>query len=152
MVLFRCHRLPSKVIKPFRKKTEKLYMESMHKVCNCLNGFTDAEKRKADAVAGGSFEKILVELQIVRNSPGKRNWFPPSRNREKTSRANYLLDIFLLQQKSQKESEIKTQTFEKDSPFELDKLRRDGSAPRTVPVFLEKRFELFGPTAINRFI
>ena len=117
-----------------------------------MNGFTDVEKKKADDVAGGSFHKILVELQIVRNSVGKRNCFPPYRNREKTSRANYLLDIFLLQQKIQKESEIKTQTFEKDFLSNLNKIRRDRSTPRAVPVFLEKRFELFGPNVVSRFI
>ena len=127
-------------------------MEAINQVCNCLNSLTPAEKRKADAVAGGSFQKILVELQILRNSFGKKNSFLQSRNHEKTNRANYLSEIFLLQQKAQKESESKIQTFKKDSPLDINKLRRDSSAPRAVPVFLEKRFELFGPTAINRFI
>ena len=141
-----------KIHKAFRKKTEKLYMATINQVYSCLNGFTDADKKKADAVAGGNFQKILVELQILRNSFGIKNRFSPSRNREKTSRANYLLDIFFLQQKVQKESESKTQTFEKDFLSNLNKIRRDRSTPRAVPVFLEKRFELFGPTVINRFI
>ena len=46
-------------------------MESIEQVCNCLNRLTPTEKRKADAVAGGSFQKILVELQILKNSFGK---------------------------------------------------------------------------------
>ena len=127
-------------------------MESIEQVCNCLNSLTPTEKRKADAVAGGSFQKILVELQILRNSFGKKNSFLQSRNHEKTNRANYLSEIFLLQQKTQKESADKTQTFEKGSILDINKLRRDISAPRSVPVFLEKRFELFGPTAISRRI
>jgi len=127
-------------------------MEGIDQVCNCLNSLTPAEKRKTDALAGGSFQKILVELQILRNSFGKKTSFTQSRNYEKTNRANNILDIFLLQQKAQKESESKIQTFKKDSPLDINKLRRDSSAPRAVPVFLEKRFELFGPTAINRFI
>ena len=127
-------------------------MESINQVFNCLNGFTDVEKKKADTLAGGSFQKILVELLILRNSFGKKTSFTQSRNYEKTSRTNNILDIFLLQQKARKESESKIQTFKKDSPIDINKLRRDSSAPRAVPVFLEKRFELFGPTAINRFI
>ena len=127
-------------------------MESIEQVCNCLNSLTPTEKRKADAVAGGSFQKILVELQILRNSFGKINSFLQSRNREKTNRANYLSEIFLLQQKAQKESADKIQTFEKGSTLDINKLRRDISALRSVPVFLEKRFELFGPTAISRRI
>ena len=127
-------------------------MENINQVFNCLNGFTDVEKKKADDVAGGSFHKILVELQILRNSFGKKNFFSQPINREKTSRTNYLLDIFLLQQKVQKESARKIQTYEKDSILNINRLRRDISAPRAVPVFLEKRFELFGPTTITRFI
>ena len=127
-------------------------MESIGQICNCLDSLTPAEKRKADAVAGGSFQKILVELQILRNSFGKINSFLQSRNREKTNRANYLSEIFLLQQKAQKESASKIQTFEKGSILDINKLRRDISAPRSVPVFLEKRFELFGPTEISRRI
>ena len=127
-------------------------MEGIDQVRNCLNSLTPAEKRKADAVAGGSFQKILVELQILRNSFGKKYSFTPSKNHDKTNRANDILDIFLLQQKAQKESENKIQTFEKGSIIDINKLRRDISAPRSVPVFLEKRFELFGPTAISRKI
>tara|TARA_Y100001960_G_scaffold309233_1_gene367399 strand:- start:132 stop:515 length:384 start_codon:yes stop_codon:yes gene_type:complete len=127
-------------------------MEGIDQVRNCLNSLTPAEKRKADAVAGGSFQKILVELQILRNSFGKKISFTQSRNHQKTNRANDILDIFLLQQKAQKESENKIQTFEKGSIIDINKLRRDISAPRSVPVFLEKRFELFGPTAISRKI
>ena len=87
-------------------------MESIEQVCNCLNSLTPTEKRKADAVAGGSFQKILVELQILRNSFGKKYSFTPSKNNDKTNRANDIFDIFLLQQKAQKESARKIQTFE----------------------------------------
>ena len=127
-------------------------MESIEQVCNCLNRLTPTEKRKADAVAGGSFQKILVELQILRNSFGKKYSFTPSKNNDKTNRAIDILDIFLLQQKTHKKSGNKIQTFEIGSPLDINILRRDISTPRTVPVFLEKRFELFGPTTITRFI
>ena len=127
-------------------------MEGIDQVCNCLSSLTDEEKTKADAVAGGSFQKILVELQILRYSFVKKYSFTPTRNHDKTNRANDILDIFFLQQKAQKESERKIQTFEKGSLCDINKLRRDSSAARVVPVFLEKRFELFGPTAISRRI
>ena len=127
-------------------------MESIEQVCNCLNSLTPTEKRKADAVAGGSFQKILVELQILKNFFGKKYSFTPSKNNDKTNRANDILDIFLLQQKAQKESARKIETLEIGSPLDINKLRRDISIPRPVPVFLEKRFELFGPTTITRFI
>ena len=110
------------------------------------------ETRKADAIAGGSFQKILFELQILRNSFGKKYSFRPPRNHDKSNRANDILDIFFLQQKAQKESEKKIQTFEKGSLLDINKLRRDSSAPRAVPVFLEKRFELFGVSAISQRI
>ncbi len=127
-------------------------MEGINQICNCLSSLTPVETRKADAIAGGSFQKILFELQILRNSFGKKYSFRPPRNHDKSNRANDILDIFFLQQKAQKESEKKIQTFEKGSLLDINKLRRDSSAPRAVPVFLEKRFELFGPTAISRFI
>ena len=127
-------------------------MEGIDQIYNCLNSLTSGETRKADAVAGGSFQKILVELQVLRNFFGRKYSFRPTKNHDKTNRANDILDIFFLQQKAQKESEKKIQTFEKGSLLDINKLRRDSSAPRAVPVFLEKRFELFGPTAISRFI
>ena len=127
-------------------------MEGINQICNCLSSLTPVETRKADAIAGGSFQKILFELQILRNSFGKKYSFTPSKNHDKTNRANDILDIFLLQQKAQKESARKIQIFEKISILEINRLRRDISTPHAVPVFLEKRFELFGPTTITQFI
>ena len=42
--------------------------------------------------------------------------------------------------------------YDNDATFDLKKLRRDPAAPFMRPGFLEKRFELFGPTIINKFI
>ena len=64
-------------------------MEGIEPVCNCLNSLTPTEKRKADAVAGGNFQKILVELQILRNSFGKINSLTPSRNQQKTKKQSH---------------------------------------------------------------
>ena len=127
-------------------------MESINTICNCLNGLNGTKKKRADTVTGERFEKVLIELQILSNSFWEKNPLLPSRTREKNNRANEILDIFFLQQKFQKKSGRKVQTFEKDSPLDLDKLRRNPSASREVPIFLEKRFELFGPNPISRFI
>lgn len=127
-------------------------MERIDPICDCLSGFTKAEKVKADAVAGGSFEKILVELQILRNSFGEKNSFSPSPNEEKTTRASEVLDIFFLQQNIQKESEQESLPFDPDAPLDLDSLRWDPSVKRDVPIFLEKKFELFGPTVISKLL
>ena len=48
----------------------KLGMETVNPICTCLNNLTPEQKQKADAVAGGDFSKILIELQIIRASFG----------------------------------------------------------------------------------
>ena len=164
-------------------------MKSVNHISSCLNGLTDAQKKQADAIAGGSFEKLLAEFQILRTTSGEKNrtnssenQFKNSRasdirdifflNQEKTgdisislekfisstksknqlknSRASDIRDIFFLNQKKLKESD--SPTFNNDSSLDIEKLRKDYSAPREVPFFLEKRFELFGPTVISRFL
>jgi hypothetical protein len=165
-------------------------MENVNHICSCLNGLTEGQKKQADAIAGGSFEKLLAEFQILRTTSGQKNHITSSKNKfvnyrasdiqdifflkqEKdgdvslslgkkiysstksknqfaNSRASDIRDIFFLNQKKLKESD--SLTFNNDSSLDLDKLRKDFSAPRDVPVFLEKRFELFGPSVISRFL
>ena len=164
-------------------------MENLNQICSCLNGLTEAQKKQADAIAGGSFEKLLAEFQMLRKTSGEKNHITSSKNQfensrasdirkifflnqEKTgdislslekfisstksknqlknSRASDIRDIFFLNQKKLKESD--SPTFNNDSSLDLEKLRKDFSAPREVPVFLEKRFELFGPSVISRFL
>ncbi len=168
-------------------------MESVNHICSCLNGFTEAEKKQADAIAGGSFERLLSEFQVLRTTFGEKNGttssgnqFENSRasdirdifflqqNKEngsalpssfenifssnesgnpfENSRASDIRDIFFLQQKSLKESKSETPIFDKDAPLDLESLRIDYGAKRDVPIFLENRFELFGPTVISRFV
>jgi hypothetical protein len=164
-------------------------MESVDPICNCLNGFTEAQKKQADAIAGGNFEKLLAELQILRASSGEINRSVSSKNPFENSRASDIRDIFFLQQEKtedpsfslqkffssakpdnqftnsrasnirdiffltqEKLKESDSQKFDNSSPLDLEKLRRDFSSPREVPGFLEKRFELFGPTVISRFV
>ena len=68
------------------------------------------------------------------------------------SRASDILNIFFLNQEKLKESDPNSQKFDNSFPLDLEKLRRDPATPRGVPGFIEKRFELFGPTVISRFV
>ena len=68
------------------------------------------------------------------------------------SRASDILNIFFLNQEKLKESDPNSQKFDNSFPLDLEKLRRDPATPRGVPSFIEKRFELFGPTVISRFV
>ena len=125
-------------------------MENVNHICSCLNGLTESQKKQADAIAGGSFEKLLAEFQILRTTSGEKNRTNSSENQFKNSRASDIRDIFFLNQEKLKESD--SPNFNNDSSLDLEKLRKDFSAPREVPVFLEKRFELFGPSVISRFL
>ena len=166
-------------------------MESVDHICSCLNGLTEAQKKQADAIAGGDFEKLLAEFQILRTTSGEKNQTTRSKNpfensrasdirdifflqQEKTddaslslekffsstksenqfenSRASNIRDIFFLTQEKLKESDPNPQIFDNSVPLDLEKLRRDPATPRGVPGFLEKRFEIFGPTVISRFV
>jgi len=125
-------------------------MENVNQIGIWLNGLTEAQKKQADAIAGGSFEKLLAEFQILRTTSGEKNQITSSKNQFENSRALDIRNIFFLNQKKLKESD--SLTFNNHSSLDLEKLRKDFSAPREVPVFLEKRFELFGPTVISRFL
>jgi hypothetical protein len=37
-------------------------MESVNHIFNCLNGLNEAQKKQADAIAGGNFERLLFEF------------------------------------------------------------------------------------------
>ena len=164
-------------------------MESVDHICSCLNVLTEAQKKQADAIAGGNFEKLLAEFQILRTTSGEKNRTGSSNNLFENSRASDIRDIFFLQQENTeeaslekffsstksvnqfensrasdilnifflnqekvKESDPNPQTFDNSFPLDLEKLRRDPATPRGVPAFIEKRFELFGPTVISRFV
>ena len=125
-------------------------MESVKYIINWLNELTEPQKKHADAIAGGSFEKLLSEFQILRTKSGKKNHYTSSKNQFENSRASDIRDIYFLNQEKLKESD--SPNFNNESSLDLEKLRKDFSAPRKVPIFLEKRFELFGPTVISRFL
>jgi hypothetical protein len=164
-------------------------MGSIDHICSCLNGLTEAQKKQADAIARGNFEKLLAEFQILRTTSGEKNrtgspnnlfekprashiqdiFFLQQENTEEASlekifsstkfeiqfensRASDILNIFFLNQEKLKESDPNSQKFDNSFPLDLEKLRRDPATPRGVPSFIEKRFELFGPTVISRFV
>ena len=125
-------------------------MERLKYINSWLSGLTEPQKKHADAIAGGSFEKLLSEFQILRTKFGEKNHITSSKNQFENSRASDIRDIYFLNQEKLKESD--SPNLNNDSSLDLEKLRKDFSAPRKVPIFLEKRFELFGPTVISRFL
>jgi hypothetical protein len=125
-------------------------MESVKYISNWLNGLTEPQKKHADAIAGGSFKKLLSEFQILRTKSGEKNQITSSKNQFENSRASDIRDIYFLNQEKLKGSD--SPNLNNDSSLDLEKLRKDFSSPRKVPIFLEKRFELFGPTVISRFL
>ena len=125
-------------------------MESVNHIFSCLNELTEAQKKQADAITGGNFEKLLVEFQILRLTSGEKNRTASSINQFENSRAFDIRYIVFLNQEKLKESD--PPIFDNSSPLDLEKLRRDPATPRELPGFLEKRFEIFGPTVISRFV
>ena len=73
-------------------------MESVNHICSCLTGLTEAQKKLADAIAGGNFEKLLAEFQILRTTSGEKNQTASSNSLFENSRAFDIRDIFFLQQ------------------------------------------------------
>ena len=125
-------------------------MENVNQVVNFLSRLTEIEKKQANEIAGGNFEKLLVEFKTIQNTFSEKNWTRGSIDKFGSLRAYGIRDIFFLQQKEGKKTEL--QIFNKDASLDLKKLRRDPAAYLKTPTFLEKRFELFGPTLISKFI
>ena len=125
-------------------------MEKVNQVFNFLNRLTETEKNQADALAGGDFEKLLAEFELIQTNFGQKKWARNSVNLLDNSRACDIRDIFLLQHKQGKKT--KPPIFDKDTPFDLRRLRRDPATIFKTPTLLEKRFEIFGPTLISGFV
>ena len=125
-------------------------MESVKYIINWLNELTEPQKKHADAIAGGRFENLFSEFQILRTISIEKNHITSSKNQFENSRASDIRDIYFLNQEKLKESD--SPNLNNDSSLDLEKLRKDFSAPRRAPIFLEKRFELFGPSVISRFL
>lgn len=103
-------------------------MEPVNQICSCLDDLTPAQKKKADAVAGGDFAKLLLELQIIRSS------FRPEKTGSKKKgglpefkRPQDIMNVFFSE-------ELQT--------------RQAGDAP----YFLEKKFSFLGPSVIKTIV
>ena len=102
-------------------------MDLVNPICTCLNNFTLEQKEKADAVAGGDFSKILIELQIIRapfstgKSDAKKSGLPDFK------RPQDILNVFFSE-------ELQT--------------RQAGADP----YFLEKKFSFLGPSVIKTMV
>ena len=102
-------------------------MDLVNPICACLNNFTLEQKEKADAVAGGDFSKILIELQIIRasfstgKSDAKKSGLPEFK------RPQDILNVFFSE-------ELQT--------------RQAGADP----YFLEKKFSFLGPSTIKTMV
>mgnify|MGYP001169325236 FL=1 len=125
-------------------------MENVNPVFSFVGRLTETEKKQADVIAGGNFEKLLAEFELMQTIYGKKNWASNSGNPFENSRANGIRKIFILQQKMREKNELAL--FDTDATFDLKKLRRDPAASFMRPGFLEKRFKPFGPTIISKFI
>lgn len=105
----------------------KIGMEPVNSLCNCLNNLTAEQMQKADAVAGGSFSKILIELQIIQSSfitektDSKKGGLP------EFNRADDILKVFNSEELQARE-------------------------PGSDPYFLEKKFAFLGPSVIKTIV
>ena len=103
-------------------------MEPVRSNCFCLKDLTPEQLKKADAVAGGSFAKILAELRVVRASFGTGRTDPDKKNSlPEFKRAQDIMRVF---------------------NSEESRARKLGNAP----FFLEKKFSIFGPSIIKTMI
>ena len=102
-------------------------MEPVNHTCSCLNDLTPEQMKKANAVAGGDFEKLLVELQIVRSSFSTKTTGYKKSSLPEFKRPQDIMNVFLSDEIQEREA-------------------GDG------PYFLEKKFPLFGPSVIKTMI
>ena len=99
-------------------------MEPVNQTCFCFNDLTPAQMKNADAVAGGDFAKLLIELQIVRSALSKQTIGSKKGSLPEFKRPQDIMNVFF-------SDEIQERTVS------------DG------PYFLEKKFPLFGPSVIK---
>jgi len=102
-------------------------MDLVNPICACLNNFTLEQKEKADAVAGGDFSKILIELQIIRASFSAEKSDSKKGGLPEFKRPQDILNVFFSE-------ELQT--------------RQAGADP----YFLEKKFSFLGPSVIKTMV
>jgi hypothetical protein len=102
-------------------------MKPVNHTCSCLNDLTPTQMKKADAVAGGDFAKLLIEFQIVRSSFSTETTSSKKGSLPEFKRPLDIMNVFF-------SDEIQERKIS-DGPF-----------------FLEKKFPLFGPTIIKTMV
>jgi hypothetical protein len=102
-------------------------MEHINQTCSCLNDLTPTQMKKADAVAGGDFAKLFIELQIVRSALSKETIGAKKASLPEFTRPQDIMNVFF-------SDEIQERTVD------------DG------PYFLENKFPLFGPSVIKTMV
>ena len=102
-------------------------MEPVKSLCDCFNNLTTEQKQKADAVAGGDFSKILIELQIIQSSFRTEKSDSKKGGLPEFTRADDILKV-----------------------FNSDELQ--AREPGSDPYFLEKRFAFLGPSVIKNIV
>lgn len=103
-------------------------MEPVNSKCNCLlNNLTAEQRQEANAVAGGDFSKILIELQIIRSSFSSQKSDSSKSGLADYSRPDDILKVFYSDEIQARE-------------------------PGTDPYFLEKKFSFLGPSVIKTIV
>ncbi len=102
-------------------------MELTKPICSCLQNLTPAQRKKADAVAGGDFSKMLSELQIIRASFSAEKSDVKKAGLPEFKRPQDILKIF--------------------NSEELQ-----AGQPGDDPYFLEKKFSFLGPSIIKTMV
>ena len=99
----------------------------MNQTCSCLNDLTPEQMKKANAVAGGDFAKLLIELQVVRASFNTETTDSNKSSLPEFKRPQDIMNVFF-------SDEIQE--------------RKVGDGP----YFLEKKFPLLGPSVIKTMV
>ena len=99
-------------------------METVNPICNCLNNLTPEQREKANAVAGGDFSKILIELQIIRASFSAEKLDSKKGGLPEFKRPQDILNVFYSEELQARQ-------------------------PGADPYFLEKKFSFLGPSVIK---
>ena len=73
-------------------------MENVNQVVNFMNRLTEIEKKRANEIAGGNFEKFLAEFKAIQSTFSEKNWTRSSIDKFGNFRAYDIRAIFFLQQ------------------------------------------------------
>lgn len=102
-------------------------MEPVNPTCFFLDSLTPAQKKHADAVAGGDFAKLLIELQVVRASFNMETTGSKKSSLPEFKRPRDIMNVFFSDELQARQAG--------DDPY-----------------FLEKKFPFLGPSVIKTMI